>query len=79
MAPKKRILSTFVSFDVTYEDGTLSSNRKVPSIALTGLDGDEPAKAVVEEQDRTIALASGRPQGVIKTLSRSAPRPSARE
>jgi hypothetical protein len=79
MAPKKRILSTFVSFDVTYEDGTLSSNRKVPSIALTGLDGDAPARGVVEAQDRSIALASGRPQGVIKTLSRSAIRPPARD
>ena len=31
---------------------------------LGGLDGDEPAKAAIEAQDREIGLASGRPRGV---------------
>ena len=41
----------FVLFDVFYEDGTQTSNRKVPSEALGGLEGDEPARAIIEEQD----------------------------
>ncbi len=68
---KRRSESTFVLFDVTYADGTVTSNRKVLTSALSGLDGDEPAKAVIEAQDRVIGLASGRPRGVIKSLVRT--------
>ncbi len=57
-------------FDVTYADGSVTSNRKVLSSILGGLDGDEPAKAVIEAQDREIGLASGRPRGEIKTVAR---------
>jgi hypothetical protein len=67
---KRRNESTFVLFDVTYADGSVTSNRKVLSSILGGLDGDEPAKAVIEAQDREIGLASGRPRGVIKTVAR---------
>jgi hypothetical protein len=44
--------SDFVLFDVHYEDGTRTSNRKVPAVKLVGLDGDGPARAFVEMQDR---------------------------
>ena len=71
MAIKRRIESSFVAFDVIYQDGARSSNRKVPSTALGGLDGDEPAKAIIEAQDRLIADASGRPRGPIKSIVRS--------
>jgi hypothetical protein len=64
----------FVLFDVLYEDGTLTSNRKVPSLALGGLEGDAPARAVIEAQDREIAERSGRPRSQIKSISRAAPR-----
>jgi hypothetical protein len=67
---KRRSESTFVLFDVSYEDGTQSSNRKVPTSALGGLDGDEPAKDIIEAQDREIGLASGRPRSLIKGLTR---------
>jgi hypothetical protein len=50
----------FVLFDVLYEDGTLTSNRRVPSSALGGLEGDAPADAIIEMQDREIAERSGR-------------------
>jgi hypothetical protein len=69
--PKRRIESAFVSFDVLYVDGTRSSNRRVPAIALTGLDGDAPAKAIIEAQDREIGLASGRPRPEISSVSRT--------
>ena len=71
MPPKKRIESSFVAFDVTYIDGTRSSNRRVPSTALTGLDGDMPAQGIIEQQDATIGAASGKPRPAIKSLARS--------
>lgn len=61
----------FVSFDVLYEDGSQTSNRKVPSNILGGLDGDAPAQEIIEEQDRAIAERSGRPRAPIKTVTRS--------
>jgi hypothetical protein len=48
----------FVLFDVLYEDGTQTSNRKVPAAELGGLDGDTPARVFVERQDREIAAVS---------------------
>jgi hypothetical protein len=71
MAKKRTNDAEFVLFDVLYEDGSRTSNRKVPSAALGGLDGDEPARAIIEEQDRKIAEVSGRPRGPIKSISRS--------
>jgi hypothetical protein len=61
----------FVLFDVLYEDGTQTSNRKVPAADLGGLDGDLPARTFVETQDREIAAVSGRPRGRIKLIVRS--------
>jgi hypothetical protein len=71
MAMKSRSASTVVMFDVLYEDGTLTSNRKVLSSALGGLDGDDPARDIIEAQDREIAAASGRTRGPVKSLTRS--------
>ncbi|MGH6980378.1 MAG: hypothetical protein ACREFC_04155 [Stellaceae bacterium] len=68
---KKRTDSSFIAFDIVYEDGTRSSNRRVPTNVLGGLDGDEPAKAILEAQDREIGVASGRPRGPIKSVARS--------
>ena len=68
---KSRAATAFVMFDVTYEDGTRSSNRKVLANALGGLDGDAPARAIVEAQDRDIPAASGRPRSDVKTIVRS--------
>jgi hypothetical protein len=68
---KRRSESTFVLFDVTYVDGTVTSNRKVLGSLLKGLDGDEAAKSVIEAQDRAIGLASGRPRGEIKSVART--------
>jgi len=61
----------FVLFDVLYEDGMQTSNRKVPAAQLGGFDGDAPARAFVEAQDRDIGAVSGRPRGRIKSISRS--------
>jgi hypothetical protein len=75
MANKKpRVATGFVAFDVIYEDGSRRSNRRVPSGILGGLDGDLPATALIEEQDREIYRASGRPLPAIKSIARSATR-----
>jgi hypothetical protein len=71
MARKKPIPSEFVYFDVLYEDGSRSSNRKVPSAELGGLDGDEPAREIIEAQDRKVGEMSGRPRPAIKSIARS--------
>lgn len=60
-----------VLFNVVYEDGTLSSNRRVPGTELGGLDGDDPARAFIEAQDRDIAQRSGLPPRAIKSLVRA--------
>jgi hypothetical protein len=60
-----------VMFDVVYADGSRSSNRKVLASALGGLDGDEPARGIIEAQDREIAAASGRPRSDVQSIVRS--------
>jgi hypothetical protein len=61
----------FVFFDVLYEDGTQTSNRKVPSSELNDLDGELLAKTYIEAQDRKIAEMSGKPRGPIKSMTRA--------
>jgi hypothetical protein len=68
---KQQVANGFVLFDVTYEDGTQTSNRKVPAADLGGLDGDAPARGFIEAQDRMIAEMSGISRGSIKTMIRS--------
>lgn len=68
---KQQIPAGFVLFDVIYEDGTQTSNRKVPAAELGGLDGDMPARTFIEVQDRKISELSGMPRGRIKTIVRS--------
>ena len=74
MARKKQqpAANGFVLFDVVYQDGSRSSNRKVPSAEVDGLDGDDPARTFIEAQDRVIAERSGNPRGPIKSIARSA-------
>ena len=71
MAKKPTARTEFVLFDVTYEDGSQRSNRKVEANLLGGLDGDEPAREAIEAQDRSIAEKSGMPPLAIKSLRRS--------
>ena len=71
MARKPATRSEYTLFNVIYEDGSQRSNRRVPSDILGGLDGDAPARAVIEEQDRVIAERSGSPALAIKSLYRA--------
>jgi len=67
--PKAR--SDFVLFDVFYQDGTQSSNRKVPAEALAGPDGDDAAGEILEAQDRQIAERSGKSRSRIDLFKRA--------
>ena len=60
----------FAFFNVVYEDDSQRSNRRVPSDLLGGLDGDEPARVSILEQDREIAEKAGRTPLAIKSISR---------
>ncbi|MET0630968.1 MAG: hypothetical protein ABWY92_08925 [Xanthobacteraceae bacterium] len=71
MAKKPASRAEFVMFDVVYEDGSRRSNRRVPSAVLGGIDGDAPARATIEEQDRLIAEKSGIPVMPIDHICRS--------
>jgi hypothetical protein len=79
MPRKPGLNSEFVMFDVVYEDGSQRSNRKVPRALLDGLDGDEPARGFLIEQDREIAEKSGRPPLQIKTIGRSGEKKKSKE
>ena len=70
MARKPTSRTEFVMFNVYYEDGSQRSNRRVPAELLGGLDGDEPARAVIEEQDREISGKSGMPPLTIARIVR---------
>ena len=61
----------YVLFDVLYEDGSRTSNRRLPITELSGLDADEAARRIIEEQDEAIADMSGRSRLPIKKLTRS--------
>ena len=71
MARKRQTVSDITLFDVVYEDGSRRSNRRVPSAVLVGLDGDAPARAVIEAQDVEIAARSARAPLRITSIVRS--------
>ena len=68
--PAVRRVEEFILVDVLYEDGSRTSNRKVPGSELGGIDGDLPAKTYIEAQDRQIAEISGKPRTPIESLTR---------
>ena len=72
MARKTKPLENdFVLFNVIYEDGTLSSNRKVPSTEIDQFDAEASIRASIEAQDRKIETMSGRSRGPIKAIVRA--------
>ena len=68
---RTKVQAEFVLFDVIYEDGRQTSNRKVPNAIIGGIDGDEPARAFIEAQDAEIAERSGQSRGPIKRIVRA--------
>jgi len=69
MAKKPTARVEYAFFDVTYEDGTQKSNRKVPAdVANDPYDKDGAIRKAIEEQDRTISERSGVPPLAIKSI-----------
>ena len=65
---KPPVAGEYLLFDVLYDDGTRTSNRKVRSDEVTEWDFEGSVRAVIEAQDREIAERSGRPRGAIKEI-----------
>jgi hypothetical protein len=74
MARKKPVENAFILYDVFYEDGSQSSNRKIATADLDPFDKEGSALTILVEQDRKIAEMSGRPRGPVKTIKKSAVR-----
>jgi hypothetical protein len=72
MAKKKASAKAeFVLFNVLYEDGMVTSNRKVPSECVGSLDGEQPIWDHIQEQDREIQQRSGKSRPQIKSITRA--------
>lgn len=64
----------FTAFNVTYEDGKVTSNRRVPNEMLDQSYGDafdDLARAAIEKQDQEIAQRSGQSRARIKTITKA--------
>jgi hypothetical protein len=75
MARKKadRKGPAFTMFNVTYEDGTITSNRRVPNDQLDQSFGDDLldlARTAIQQQDNDIAARSNQRRAKIKTIAK---------
>ena len=68
MKPKAR--NEFALFNVHYEDGSLTSNRKVPGEVLEDYNGEQAIEDFLVAQDEEIAERSGKPRGPIKSIEK---------
>ena len=71
---KPAVNADVIVVNVLYEDGTQSSNRKLPGLELTGYNDDNAIREAVEAQDLKISELSGQPRGPIKSIKRVASR-----
>lgn len=70
MAKKPNPKPDTALFNVHYDDGSLTSNRRVPGNLIGLLDSDEQIQAFLEQQDRDIGERSGRPRGTIARIEK---------
>jgi hypothetical protein len=69
---KQPVENAFALFDVIYQDGARTSNRKVPTADIDQFDRENSIRTFIEQQDRKIAEMSGNPRGPIKSITPSA-------
>ncbi len=69
MAKKPTARVEFAFFNVTYEDGSQRSNRKVQADVLDAYDRDAAIRAAIEAQDKAISEKSGLPPLSIKSIT----------
>ena len=65
--------ASFVTFNVTYADGTMTSNRRISIELLDQKFGDsiqDLARTAIEDQDNKIAQKSGQRRAKIKSIVR---------
>jgi hypothetical protein len=67
---RQRDQGEFALFDVIYEDGRLTSRRRVPMGTIQGFDGEQAAWGAIREQDNSIAEKAGISRGQIKSVTR---------
>jgi len=63
----------FTLFNVTYEDGSITSNRRVANAQLDQSFGDDLmdlARTAIQEQDNAIAQRSNRRRAKIKIITK---------
>ena len=66
--------AAFMAFNVTYEDGMLTSNRRVSSELLDQSFGgslQDLARTAIEDQDNEIAQRAGQRRAKIKAIARA--------
>jgi len=66
--------AAFTTFNVTYEDGTVTSNRRVPNELLDQSFGDkllDLARNAIQEQDNEIAALSNQKRAKIKAVTKA--------
>ena len=64
--------AAFTAFNVNYEDGRVTSNRRVSNDLLDQSYGEsvqDLARAAIEKQDREIAQRSGQRRAKIKSIA----------
>lgn len=67
---RQRDQGEFALFDVIYEDGRMTSRRRVPIETVQGFDGEQAAWGAIREQDNSIAEKAGISRGEIKFVTR---------
>ena len=63
--------AAYTMFNVTYEDGTLTSNRRIPNELLDQSFGDkllDLARTAIQQQDNEIAARSSQRRAKIKAI-----------
>ena len=76
MARKKsdRKAAAFTMFNVTYEDGTVTSNRRISNEQLDLSFGDDLldlARTAIQQQDNEIAALSNKRRAKIKAITKA--------
>lgn len=69
MAKKPTARVEFAFFNVTYEDGSQRSNRKIEASVLEAYDKDAAIRQAIEAQDKAISEKSGLPPLAIKSIT----------
>lgn len=67
---RQRNQGEFALFDVIYDDGRLTSRRRVPMEIVQGFEGEQAVWGVIREQDNSIAEKAGTSRGQIKSVTR---------